>query len=60
MNSKLTLQVYSAYSLLMGLAFLPMPSAVIESVDGIPTTVLVATQQIWGIYIIGVGAIAGS
>ena len=58
MSSKLTLQIYSGYSLLMGLAFLFMASSVIESVGGIPTPLLVVTQQIWGIYIIGVGAIA--
>lgn len=58
MNTKLTLQVYAGYSLLMGLSFLLMASRIIESVGGVPTPILIATQQIWGIYIIGVGAIS--
>ena len=58
MNTKITLQVYAGYSLLMGLAFIFMASSIIESMGAVPSALFIATQQIWGVYIIGIGAIS--
>ncbi len=59
MNIKLTLQIYAVYSLLMGAAFLFMAGMVIEGMGIMaPGELFIATQQIWGTYIIGIGSIA--
>ncbi len=57
MNTKLTLQVYSGYSLLIGFSFLGMAGTVIEGMGITPTPELIATQQIWGAYIVGIGVL---
>ena len=59
MNTKLTLQIYAGYSLLMGLAFIFMAGKIIEGMGVVePGNLFIATQQIWGTYIIGIGAIS--
>ena len=58
MNTQRTLQVYAGYSLLMGLAFIFMAGNIIESMGAVPNDLFIATQQIWGVYIIGIGAIS--
>ena len=59
MNTKLALQVYAGYSLLMGVAFIFMAGKILDGMGVMnPSDLFIATQQIWGTYIIGIGAIA--
>jgi len=58
MNLKLIFTIYSVYSILLGLAFMFVPSTVMEGAGITPTTDLVVTQQIWGAAVIGIGWIA--
>jgi len=59
MNTKLVLKVYAVYSLLMGAAFLLMAAKVLDGMGVMePSSLFIATQQIWGTYIIGIGSIA--
>ena len=59
MNTKLVLKVYAVYSLLMGAVFLFMAAKVLDGMGVMePSSLFMATQQIWGTYIVGVGAIA--
>ncbi len=58
MSLKLIFTIYSIYNILLGLAFIFVPSAVMDGAGITPTTDLVVTQQIWGAAIIGIGWVA--
>jgi hypothetical protein len=60
MNLKLIFTIYGGYSILMGAAFVFIPALVIQGAGLEPNSGLIATQQAWGTYILGLGFIAFS
>ena len=58
MNLKLTFTIYGIYNILLGLAFVFIPSNVMSGAGITPTTDIIATHQIWGAALIGIGWIA--
>lgn len=58
MNLKLIFIIYGIYNILLGLAFVFIPGPAMEGAGITPTPDLIATQQIWGVALIGLGWIA--
>jgi hypothetical protein len=49
---------YGAYNILLGLAFVFIPSQAMSGAGISPTTDVIATHQIWGAALVGIGWIA--
>ena len=58
MNLKLVFTIYSIYNILLGLAFVFVPSTIMKGAGVTPTADLMVTQQIWGAAVIGIGWVA--